>query len=376
MHSTIHINNDILVWAITRAGYQPGDFFVRFPKAQEWLEDKKDPTLPQLRDFARKVHLPFGYLFMDSPPEEKLPIPFFRTIDGRTDRTGLNVRDTILTLQKRQEWLSEYLKDNGYDPCPFVGKFSRNRVNELVIKDIRRTLGLQENWAEHFPNWQSALDHLVEKIEEAGIYTVFNSVVENNTHRPIPVEECRGFVLADTYAPFVFVNAADSKAAQMFTLMHELAHIWIGESAGFDFRQLQPAYDEMETFCDQVAAEFLVPETRIHQFWQESADFEQLAKRFKVSQLVIARRAQDLGYINRKEFITFYEQYLSELAHKNDIKKSGGNFYATLKSRLNIRFLHTVHQAVKENKLLYRDACELTGLKGTTWRTAVKELQI
>lgn len=90
---------------------------------------------------------------------------------------------------------------------------------------------------------------------------VFNSVVENNNYRAITVDECRGFVIVNPYAPFMFVNAADGKAAQMFTITHELAHVWIGKSAGFDNDKLLPANDPIEILCDQVAAEFLVPET-------------------------------------------------------------------------------------------------------------------
>lgn len=91
----------------------------------------------------------------------------------------------------------------------------------------------------------------------------FNGVVENNSHRKISVYECRGFVLVDEMAPFMFINNADWKSAQMFSIVHELAHIWTGHSAGFDFRRLQPADDPIEKLCDQIAAEFLVPEVVI-----------------------------------------------------------------------------------------------------------------
>lgn len=96
---------------------------------------------------------------------------------------------------------------------------------------------------------------MVLHIEDKGIITVFNGIVENNTSRPIPVDECRGFVW-DEMAPFMFINNADWKSAQMFTIVHELAHIWTGHSAGFDFRKLQPADDPIEILCDKVAAEF------------------------------------------------------------------------------------------------------------------------
>jgi hypothetical protein len=185
-----------------------------------------------LEEFARKVHVPFGYLFLEEPPEEALPIPYFRTGQPKSDKVSLNVYDTILLLQKRQEWLSDYLQEKGYDPLPMVGRFGKNANYREIVADILNTLQLPEDWAKAFPTWEEALKHLTAQIEEAGIVVTFNSVVGNNTKRKIPVDECRGFVLVDAYAPFMFINNDDAKAARMFTLIHELAHIWIGESAG------------------------------------------------------------------------------------------------------------------------------------------------
>lgn len=376
MPSTLNIKPDLINWAISRAGYEHGEFFAKFPRAQGWLQEEKQPTLPQLRDFAKKVHVPFGYLFLERPPEEELPIPFFRTIEGETDQVGVNLRDTILNLQQRQDWIREYLLEQGEEPLEFIGRFTPHASIVEVAEDIRKTLGLENHWASGFPNWKKALDHLAEKVEEAGIFIVFNSVVDNNTHRPIAVEECRGFVLCDEVAPFMFVNSADSKSAQMFTIVHELAHLWIGESAGFDFRQLQPYANEVETFCDAVAAEFLVPEDDFNRQWAQVRDFEELAKFFKVSQIVISRRALDIGKISRDEFFEFYNEHIAKFIQRKEDQGSGGNFYATLRRRLNPRFFTTVHQAVKENKLLYKHAYELTGLKGNTYQKAVEEYNL
>lgn len=249
MPTTLNIKPDLINWAISRAGYEHGEFFEKFPRAKSWLEEEKRPTLAQLRDFAKKAHVPFGYLFLQEPPEEELPIPFFRTIGGETDQVGVNLRDTILNLQQRQEWIRDYLLEQGEEPLEFISRFDTDSQVVQVARDIGNTLGLRNRWASEQSNWQNALDYLSVKVEEAGIFIVFNSVVNNNTHRPIKVEECRGFVLCDEIAPFMFVNAAASKSAQMFTIVHELAHLWIGESAGFDFRQLQPSENELKRFA-------------------------------------------------------------------------------------------------------------------------------
>jgi Zn-dependent peptidase ImmA (M78 family) len=376
MSKPVEINNELITWAISRAGYELQNFAEKFPRVTDWLEGTKKPTIPQLKKFANKVKLPFGYLFLDRPPEETLPIPYYRTLQGETREIDLNVRDTILMLQKRQEWLQEYYIERDYDRLEFVGKFNETDTKEDIIRDIRDTLGLQKDWARNHANWQNALKALSQRCEEHRIILVFNSIVGNNTHRPIPVEECRGFVLVDEYAPFMFINSADTKAAQMFTLIHELAHIWIGKSAAFDFRKLQPTDNQIETLCDQIAAEFLVPEDLFEQEWQQLQDFKLLAKKFKVSPIVIGRRALDLHKISRDTFFDFYNDYMDQFFKKKESQGGGGNFYATLKYRLNPRFLAEVNRAAKQNKLLYRNAYELTGLRSETYHNAIKELGV
>jgi Zn-dependent peptidase ImmA (M78 family) len=305
-------------------------------------------------------------LFFPEPPKEKLPIPFFRTNKPKVTNVSINVYDTILLMQQRQDWLRDYLNDNEFEKHSFVGKYKNNQNISRIVVDIRQTLRLQDNWASEYVTWEDALNNLTQKIEEAGIIMVFNGIVENNTHRPIQVEECRGFVLVDEMAPFMFVNNADSKAAQMFTIVHELAHIWTGHSAGFDFRKLQPANDPIEVLCDKVAAEFLVPEVSFNKVWQEKANIKYAARYFKVSEIVIARRAFDTGKITRKEFFDFYEEYINREFKKKE-NKSGGDFYATTKKRLSMTFAAHVNNAVKAGKLLYRDAYKLTSLKGDTY---------
>lgn len=370
MSAGVNVNPNIIVWAIQRAGYDLLDFAEQFPRAMDWLEGKKQPTVKQLEKFSHKVHVPFGYLFLQAPPEESLPIPFFRTSakGGGIPKVSINVYDTIMLMQQRQSWLRDYLTEQAFQRLPFVGKYSRDQSVERIVADIRGVLGLDNEWASSFQRLESTLDHLTQKIEDAGIIVVFNGVVENNTSRPIEVEECRGFVLVDDIAPFMFVNNSDGKAAQLFTIVHELAHIWTGHSAGFDFRQLLPANDPVEILCDKVAAEFLVPKTSFDRIWKRESDIAYVAKHFKVSQIVIARRALDLGKINKTTFFEFYNNYVSQVKYKKESQSGGGDFYATTKKRLSVSFAARIDQAVKSNQLLYRDAYRLTSLKGDTYK--------
>ena len=176
--------------------------------------------------------------------------------------------------------------------------------------------------------------------------------------------------MTDEYAPLVFINGADFKAAQMFTLAHELAHLWIGRGGVFNFEDMQPANNEVEFFATASAAEFLVPEAELRALWRQAQEtdepFQFLARHFKVSPIVAARRALDLQLLSRQDFFDFYREYQQD-ERRQRRTSGGGDFYATQGTRIGERFASAVIRAVKEGRLLYRDAYRLTGLHGKTF---------
>lgn len=367
------INSNILNWAITRAGNDLEEFYTENSDVLDWINGDKNPTLKQLEKFTHKVHVPFGYMFMNEPPKEEVPIPFFRTGSAPRDNISLNVYQTIQIIQDRQNWLTNYLQENEYSDLNFVGKYNNSSDYKEIANDIRKTLNLSVNWASKLGSWEQALEYLTLQIEEIGVIVNFNGIVGNNTRRKILVDECRGFVLVNNKAPFLFINSGDARAAQMFTLIHEIAHIWLGESAGFDNKQMLPANNPTEILCDKIAAEFLVPEIFFKEKWNTSQNIKYLSSVFKVSPIVIARRALDLGLMSKPSFFEFYNTYMSEFKKKKENQGSGGNFYATAKKRISLRFVGYVNNAVNDNNLLYRDAYKLTSLKGNTYEKFINE---
>ncbi len=365
----VQVKREVIEWALARAGMD----IAHFPEVLAWMSGEKQPTVRQLEHFARKVHVPFGYLLLDAPPESMAPpLPFFRTGKANPDPwISPNVYDSIMMIKRRQEWLREYLVEIGSSPLEFVGKYDTTADPKRIAHDMRTTFQLDMEWARHFNNWNQALNGLVKIAENHGIVVVFNGVVGNNPHRPIPVEECRGFVLVDAMVPFLFINNNDFLSAKMFTLAHELAHIWLGHSAGFDFRQLQPADNPIEKLCDRVAAEFLVPEESFTKVWNLNRSnpeiIEKLARHFKVGPIVIARRALDTGLWTREQFFDFYESYKRDHRRIKARESSGGDFYATAKKRISEYFARYIRQAVDAGDLLYRDAYRLTGLNRKTF---------
>jgi len=376
MATTIPVRENIITWALDRAGYDLAKFSLKYPtlNVERWLQGEKQPTVKQLENFSKKVHIPFGYLLLQEPPNEEIDFPFFRSGQARPNYTvSPNVYDTILELERRQDWLRDYLIELGSEPLDFIGKFKNTTTVNVFVNDLRDKLNLAENWYLACKTWEDSLTMLMDAIEGIGIIVVQNGVVGNNTHRPIPVDECRGFVLVDEYVPFMFINNTDAKAAQLFTLIHELAHIWLGKSAGFNQDQLLPADNDLELICDQVAAEFLVPKSQLLSQWKNIQDIQMLATRFKVSTIVIARRALDLNLITKPQFFSFYNNYMEWTKAKQDSKGSGGDFYRTTKRRVSPIFASYVDSAVKSGRLTYKDAFKLTGLFGDVYTRFINQ---
>ena len=343
-----------------------------FPGLDQWLNEEQKPTINQLVSLAHFFQIPFGYFFLSELPVKEYPIPHFRTQSNQPLIPSSDMLEVVETLRERQQWASDILLDWRETKLPFANSYTIRTPIEESAQEIRSILDLPENWARTTHNWTEALGLLVERAEEAGIFVVMNGVVNNNNKRKLDVNEFRGFVLHDEYAPFVFINNNDAVSGKIFTIIHEIVHILLGKSASFDLRQLQPAEDDAEMYCNAVAAEFLVPGVILqNEVSKVGANYEQLASTFKVSQIVIARRLLDLKAINKADFFAFYDKQMSR--ERRQKKATGGNFYNTVPYRISKRFFKIIYSAVKQNKMLYMDAFRLTNLKPKTFDRYIKK---
>jgi Zn-dependent peptidase ImmA (M78 family) len=383
MTKSVSVKPDLIRWAVKRSGLTTDELAKSFPKLDEWQSGERVPTFKQLESFAHKTMTPLGYFYLQAPPEEKLPIPDFRTVgDSPIARPSPNLIETIQAMQRRQAWMRDYLIEQGQEELEFVGSAKQIRNVVSLAARIRETLGLNVDWAEVHSSWEEALRTLRNSAERLGILVATSSVVGLNNHRPLDPQEFRGFVLCDAHAPLIFVNGADSKSAQMFTMAHELTHIWLGRDGLFNLIRMMPHSDETERVCNQIAAEFLIPGHKLTERWEEAAatdrPFQTIARWFKVSPLVAARRALDLKLINRTQFFLFYEQdqedWRRRKAEEKKKSKGGPNFYDVQDVRLGRRFAYAVVRAAREGRLLYRNAFELTDLKGDTFDTYATRL--
>lgn len=370
----------MLRWACERAGYSVADLEHRFPRLPAWERGDAFPTLKQVETFAKATHTPIGFLFLQTPPVETVPIPDFRTMSNvHVNHPSPHLLDTLYVCQQRQEWYRDYARSMGEAPLAFVKSLTirDNVVNAAAA--IRNALGFDVDRRRSMPTWTDALRHFIEQAEDFGVLVMCNGVVHNNNHRRLDPEEFRGFAIADDFAPLVFINGADTKSAQMFTLAHELAHIWLGESAVSDAGPASVPSQVVERWCNQVAAELLVPLAMMRQEFDRFGDLQdevsRLARRFKVSTLVVLRRIFDTGGITKTEFETAYHEELDRL--RAIPKGSGGNFYLTQAARVSKRFAAALVANTLEGQTLFTDAFRMLGFsKQSTFQELGRSLGV
>jgi Zn-dependent peptidase ImmA (M78 family)/transcriptional regulator with XRE-family HTH domain len=367
----VQISPEVLSWAVERAGVDPLDLQARFAKFPEWLEGEVQPTLKQLENFAKAVYVPIGYLFLPEPPKEALPIPDFRTLEGQQlERPSPNLLEMIYACQERQSWYAEFARLYRDPELDFIGTATLQNPPESVAGQIREALGFSVDERRDCATWTDALRMFIQQADQVGILVMTSGVVFSNNKRPLDVDEFRGFALVDRLAPLVFINGSDSKSAQMFTLAHELAHLWLGASALSNASAAPLAgFRREEVWCNKVAAEMLVPLAAVRAELRDDESLERtlsrLARHFKVSTLVILRRLLDSGALERAAFNTAWQSETQRLQEITQRSSGGGNFYRTTLSRVSHRFTRALVVSTLEGQTLYRDAFRMLGVKKT-----------
>ncbi len=362
----VTVKPEMFRWACERAGQTVASLQTRFPKLDLWESGQKDPTLKQLERFANATHTPIGYLFLPEPPVERVPIPDFRTVGNEhIGHPSPDLLDTIYVCQQRQEWYRDFATSMGEKPRPFVGASDLTSDIEKTAANVRHALGFDVEERQRIPTWTEALRRFITQADDLGVLVMVSGVVGSNNTRKLDPQEFRGFALVDDLAPLVFINGADTKAAQMFTLAHELAHVWLGRSAVSDSQAVFLPENEVERWCNQVAAELLAPLAVVRAEYSPTNPLEdeinRLARRFKVSTLVILRRIHDAGGLTQAQL---WQAYRVEMERLQTIPKgSGGDFYLTLGARASKRFARALVVSTLEGRSSFTEAFRLLGFK-------------
>jgi len=372
----------VLRWAAYRARKTDIELELRFPKWPRWISGEARPTLKQLESFALFTHTPFGYFFLPEPPRLSLPLPDFRTLrDQELTEPSPELLDVIFLCQQRQDWYRDHARLHGESALPFVGSANTDEAPSAVAQRMRETLRLSIQERHQMASWEEALRQLIARAEDAGVLVMTSAVVGSNSHRKLDVGEFRGFAMADTLAPLVFLNGADSKAAQMFSLGHELAHIWLGVSGVSDAIAGRVPLKKTERWCNQVAAELLMPMEDLHKVYNAQSplqeELQRLARVFKVSTLVVLRRLHDAGFLSEDRLWHLYYAEQERLLKYVENRKAGGDFYRSLGARTSKRFARAVLTSTLEGTTLFRDAYQLLGIrKSSTFLETARKLEV
>lgn len=362
----VPVKPELLRWARERAGRDVASLSKPFPSLEAWERGEVQPTLKQLERFARATHTPIGYLFLPEPPVERLPIPDLRTVAGEyAGRPSPDLLDTLYLCQQRQEWYRDFARSMGEVPLPFVGSVDLADDVEGAAARIRTALNFDVEERRQARTWTEALRLFIGQADALGVLVMVSGVVGSNNRRKLDPQEFRGFALADDLAPLVFINGSDTKAAQMFTLAHELAHIWLGRSAVSDAQATRVPDHQVEGWCNRVAAELLVPLALMRAQYTAGddlrAELDRLARHFKVSTLVVLRRIHDAGALSREQL---WQEYDRELERLRALPKgSGGDFYLTQPTRVSRRFARALFESTFEGRTSFIAAFRMLGLK-------------
>lgn len=377
----VQVKPEMLRWARERARLDLDALRETLPAVDHWESGERNPTMKQLERFAAVTRVPLGYLFLDAPPVEELPIPDLRTMPRASRQPSPDLLEMIYLCQQRQEWYREYVKSIGEEELPFVASVRAGDDVVQVATQIRSQLRFDITERSEMPTWTEALRRFVGLCESAGILVMASGIVGSNTHRKLSPEEFRGFALVDDLAPLLFVNAADTKSAQMFTLGHELAHVWLGASGVSDAHVARFTDERVERWCDQVAAELLVPLDTVRAAYRPELELQEataaLARQFKVSTLVILRRLHETGILDAEEFQASYAAEIERLAEIERRGTGGGDFYRTLKVRVSKPFAEAIVISTLEGQTLFRDAYRMLGIRNpATFQKLARELEL
>ena len=385
MSVRVSIEPAVLRWALGRTGYDEERLATIFPAAHAWLEGTGKPTLTQARNLAHRAHIPFGRLLMKHPTGDAISLPDFRTVGSASvtsaDNLSPELIDVVKTCELRLEWYAEFASSSGIPGVTGLGSASLDQSPSRVAKRCRHAF----QWDDHTPiPGSNKVSRLATAMEESGVLVARNSVVNNNTKRPLAVEEFRGFTITrDTYA-LVFVNTNDSSTAQLFSLAHELGHVLLGiqgiSGTPSSFGDETHKRGNVETWCNAFAAEFLVPVSSLTQHAggkdDELALISSWARRFGVSREVMLYRWHEAGLISREKVDAFRPLFTSpqslQKANKRSAHDGGPAFSTLVRFRVGERFLHAISAAEASGELSSRDASRMLGItKASTFDTVI-----
>ena len=356
----MNIDSNTLRYYVQNAQIPLADLQAEIDNLDKFLTGEQSPTFAQLSKLAKKLNIPTGLLLLKRKVDITSQRIEFRKLHA-TEPTSIseNLRDIIIDMRDKQDFLRSEI-DYTLD---FIGSYTLDHDPMTVADGIRQRLDIPKFFQTNLKNNGKVIEYLRQKANNIGVFIFANGIVRKNTHRPLNIEEFRGFVLSDDKAPIIFINQKDSKTGQIFTIVHELVHLFIGEDEIFTIIDTGDfTFDKVEAFVNKVTAELLVPAETLLDF--NTLDTEFLAKKFCVSEFVIARRLLSLNKITKADYdriIAILERDF-ELNLTKEKKNGSGNYNNDIKFKTDKSFLCYIAQAINHHRITYTDAFNIIGV--------------
>ncbi len=378
------VNPKILIWARETAGFtlsqaaaaiglKDGKSRTAIDKLASLESGVSAPSRPQVLKMAQKYRRPLLTFYLDEPPKRGDRGEDFRSVPDRQAAPEARVDALVRDIRARQATVRDFiLEDETHRKLAFIGSAKMADGTESVLNSIRSTLQLSVDAYRDQQSPEKAFAHLRYKAESAGIFVLLIGNLGSH-HTNISVEAFRGFALADDVAPFVVINDQDAPTAWSFTLIHEIAHLWLGKT-GVSGR----SHDmQIEKFCNDVAAGFLLPNDELPKVGVTVADTEQIAiskiDQFAtdrhLSRSMVAYSLLRAGMMTEGTWKTITVWFLAQWKKSRDAKKDrkkdqkGPNYYVVRRHRLGRALLELVSRGIDEGSLTPTRASKVLGVK-------------
>lgn len=324
---------------------------------RKWESDDHDelPTYAQANQLSNLYRYDVLMCMREIPSHIRPPeMPDFRTLDSNgaiASDFSRNLRWLLRTMEIRQEFIREFGPYWELRHQDWIGSETIDSIEpESLATKMRAMLDIDIASQRSFRNISDALKAWIAAFNDnAGVFVCQTS---NQGGNGIDLDEMRGLSLADSCAPFIVVNSKDAEAGRIFTLFHELAHLWIGQpglsgTAGLRARAGNNGTHNIESFCDDVAANALMPEAHFDARWHEHHHSDQIgavetiAREFSVSRDAVAIRAAKLSLISWARYAQLRVKFRSELSSTKP-RGGGGNYYLAHRRNLGAKYVRLV----------------------------------
>jgi len=359
------VSKDVMIWAIKESQKDEAEISSKYPKIGEWIEGISEPTLKQIESLANYLKIPFGYMFLQTPPKSNVMQVEFRTIDNKLPNISKNLKDTLLEMDRSQAWMRDYRKNLGWTKLDVIEQFETKISDKSSVEEIvdhaKSLLGIEHDWYKKINSNEKAFNYIREKLEDVGVLVMQNGVVGLNTHRKLDLDEFRAFMLYDDIAPLIFINGVDGTTGKMFSLIHEFIHI-LYQQEDIVSERSNAEVKENERRINRITAEFLMPTAIVMQEWDaidNKTDIEKvdtISKLLKVSAHALAIKLAEKGVVTGNVVAIIAGR------HRNNKKSApGGDFYRTYNSKMSSSFVKSVVSETESGNLSYTHAFRLLG---------------